>query len=212
MPITVLGDMILPNSLLSSTVTGRIKRVNTRVAHGDTGYMSINAVSAQSLREYEVDTVPMRQKGWLTLATFFEVTHGGAFGFLIEDPADCVASFCGITPMPAVGAQPAYYQLHQSYWEAKSGRYLTRPVTRPQANSFQLLNGDGTPFTGTHTLDVTTGRVTASTDPSTLRWSGRFYVPVHFADDELNWELVSPGAYDQRFVKGVSVTLKEIRE
>lgn len=212
MPITVLADMILPNSLLSSTVSGRVKRTNTRVAHGDTGYMSINAVSAQALREYEVDTVPMRLEGWQLLQSFHEITFGGAYGFLIEDPADCVAKLSSIALMPAIGAAPAYYQLQRRYTDPRSGRHWERPVTRPQANSFQLFNADGTPFAGSHTLDVTTGRITASVDPSTLKWSGRFHIPVHFQEDELNWELVAPGAYDQRFVAGRGVILQEIRE
>lgn len=212
MPITVLADMILPNGLISSSVSGKIRRTNTRVAHGDTGFMSINAVSAQALREYEVDTVPMRLEGWQTLQSFHEITFGGAYGFLVEDPADCVAKLSSIALMPAVGAAPAYYQLQRRYIEPRSGRYWDRPVTRPQATSFQLFNADGSVFTGAYSLDSATGRITASADPATLKWSGRFYIPVHFQDDDLNWELVAPGGFDQRFVAGRGVILKEVRE
>jgi uncharacterized protein (TIGR02217 family) len=212
MPITVLADMILPNALISGELTGAIRRTNTRIAHGDTGYLSINAVSAQALREYTVNTVPMRLEGWQILQSFHEITFGGAYGFLIEDPADCVAKLSSIALMPAVGTTPAYYQLQRRYVEPKSGRYWDRPVTRPQATSFQLFNADGSVFTGTHSLDPDTGRITASSDPSTLKWSGRFYVPVHFQQNDLNWKLVAPGGYDQRFVAGDGVVLQEIRE
>lgn len=212
MPITVLADMILPNTLISSVARGKVKRTNTRIAHGDTGFMSINAVSSQGLREYEVDTVPLRLEGWQTLQAFHEVTFGGAYGFLIEDPSDCVANHSSIALMPAVGASPAYHQLQRRYIEPKSGRYWDRPVTRPQLTSFSLFNADGSVFTGSYALDVATGRITASSDPATLKWSGRFYVPVHFQTDDLDWDLVVPGGYEQRFVASRSVVLQEIRE
>lgn len=45
-----------------------------------------------------------------------------------------------------------------------------------------------------------------------LTWTGTFYVPVQFADDDMDWDLVKPGALDDRLVSGMSVTLIEIRE
>lgn len=212
MPITVLADMILPNTIISSVTRGKIKRANARVALGDTGFMSVNAASAQGLREYEIDTVPMRLEGFQTLQAFHEVTFGGAYGFLIEDPSDCVATRSSIALMPAVGSEPAYYQLQRRYIDPKSGRYWDRPVTRPQAASFQLFNADGSVFTGSHSLYDATGRITASVDPATLTWSGRFWVPVHFQDDDLDWDLVAPGGFDQRFVASRGIILQEVRE
>lgn len=213
MPITVLDDMILPNALISSVARGKVKRTNTRVAHGDTGFMSINAASSQGLREYEVDTVPMRLEGFETLQAFHEITFGGVYGFLIEDPSDCVAKMSSIALVPVAGPIPSYYQLQRRYIEPKSGRYWDRPVTRPQASSFQLFNADGSVFTGSYTLDATTGRIAfPGGDPTTLKWSGRFYVPVHFQTDDLDWDLIAPGGYDQRFVASRSVILEEVRE
>ena len=45
-----------------------------------------------------------------------------------------------------------------------------------------------------------------------LTWSGLFYVPVHFMNDSIDWDLVVPGAQDMRFVAGPSVVLEEVRE
>lgn len=212
MPITVLADMILPNNIISAGVRGKIKRTNSRIAHGETGYMTVNAVSAQGLREYELGTVPLPIADWQTLQAFHEITLGGTFGFLLEDPSDAMASFSSIALMPAVGAAPIYYQLQRRYVEPKSGRFADRPITRPHAGSFKLFNANGTPFAGTFTLDAATGRITASAIPSTLTWSGRFYVPVNFQADTLDWDLVIAGGYDQRFLAGPSVVLEEIRE
>jgi len=46
----------------------------------------------------------------------------------------------------------------------------------------------------------------------TLTWSGNFYVPVHFANDDIDWELVAAGQSDIRFLAGPSVVLHEVRE
>jgi len=45
-----------------------------------------------------------------------------------------------------------------------------------------------------------------------LTWSGEFYVPVHFANDELDWEMVRPGDEESRLVAGPSARLMQILE
>jgi len=45
-----------------------------------------------------------------------------------------------------------------------------------------------------------------------LRWAGQFYVPVHFATDDLDWDVVLGGDVDDRLIAGPSVTLMEVRE
>jgi uncharacterized protein (TIGR02217 family) len=49
-------------------------------------------------------------------------------------------------------------------------------------------------------------------DTDTLSWSGAFYVPVQFTEDDLDWDLVLSGPYEGRLVAGPSVTLQEVRE
>ncbi|MGQ2994288.1 MAG: hypothetical protein ACT6R2_18730 [Blastomonas fulva] len=46
----------------------------------------------------------------------------------------------------------------------------------------------------------------------TLSWSGDFYVPVQFASDEMDWDFLLHGEYDDRLIAGPSVPLIEIRE
>lgn len=45
-----------------------------------------------------------------------------------------------------------------------------------------------------------------------LAWSGLFYVPVHFASDDVDWDMVRGGPYDSRLIHGPRVTLSEVRE
>ena len=45
-----------------------------------------------------------------------------------------------------------------------------------------------------------------------LTWSGRLYVPVHFANDVIDWNLVAGGSEEGRFYAGPSVMLEEVYE
>lgn len=45
-----------------------------------------------------------------------------------------------------------------------------------------------------------------------LTWSGSFYVPVHFAGDDIDWSLAAGGPAESRLIVGNSITLQEVRE
>lgn len=46
-----------------------------------------------------------------------------------------------------------------------------------------------------------------------LQWSGSFYVPVHFADDDLDWGMVRPDSLESnRLFIGPNVLLDEVWE
>jgi uncharacterized protein (TIGR02217 family) len=45
-----------------------------------------------------------------------------------------------------------------------------------------------------------------------LTWTGGFWTPVHFANDELDWEIMRSGSADSRIVAGPLVVLNEVRE
>ena len=88
-----------------------------------------------------------------------------------------------------------------------------------------LLNGMSHAISGlsgaVYTLStVTTGKtITAAGSgykypqaSETLTWTGGFYVPVHFVNDMIDWDLVLSGPYDGRLMAGPSVLLQEVRE
>lgn len=209
MPIQVFSDVFLPNSVISAGVRGKNMRQNTRT-QTQGGFESINVNWTKTLRQYEIGTVPMRIEQWRDIETLQEITEGGAFGFLLEDPKD--NTVIGGLVGPAADGSP--YQLYKRSTDARSGRYKDRAITRPKATGFGLQNSNGTAYVGSYTLDAATGKLTIPGAPaaSALRWSGKFYVPVHFQDDFIDWDLVAPGAVDQRFLAGPSVVLIEVRE
>jgi hypothetical protein len=62
---------------------------------------------------------------------------------------------------------------------------------------------------------ITSGAAAAHKYPQpdeALTWSGSYYIPVQFRDDDLEWELVTGGARDARMVTGPSFYLDEVRE
>lgn len=86
------------------------------------------------------------------------------------------------------------------------------------AHTITAITGGGL---NVYTLSVnTTGRSITSAGEArkypqpdeALSWSGEFYVPVHFRDDNLEWELAVAGRSDARMVTIPSCFLDEIRE
>ena len=210
MSIVVLSDVIAPNRLWSTRVRGKQIRRNQRV-QVQSGEMQINVGWSRTLRQYEIGSIPLSVEQWQTLEGLHEVTEGGAYGFLLEDPKDSrVTDATGKATLIDAGAHT--YQLVQRKTAAGSVRTHDRVITRPRAASF-VLKISGTP-TLTFTLNDETGVVTIPAGPAaaSVTWSGTFYVPVHFEDDSIDWDLVRSGPADSRLMAGPSVLLTEIRE
>lgn len=209
MSIPVLGAVVLPNSVIEAGVRGRQIRRNTRVATVN-GAESINVVWSQTLREFELGIAPMRREAWQQIETLHEITDGGARGFLMEDPKDAQ-----VTNGVLVSLGSNKYQLYKRYTEAASGLTKDRKITRPRSVGFVFRNAGGLIPTSAYVLDTTKGVVTLLQTVSldALQWSGRFYVPVHFQSDSIDWTLVVSGIDpDSRFLAGPSVVLQEVRE
>lgn len=80
-------------------------------------------------------------------------------------------------------------------------------------DSVDLINFKMTLTTNTAGLNATGGTAYKYPQASeALTWSGSFYVPVHFLDDSIEWEILRPGTSTQRIISGVNIVLQEIRE
>lgn len=309
MSITVFNDVILPNSVLAAGVRGKNQRRNTRTMAAN-GQGKINIDWSRTLRQYELGIVPMQVSAWQAIEGLHEVTEGGAYGFLMQDPKDSAVSategllypFNGgaLLGTNGLGYGVPSYKLHKRYTSAGSARTKDRAITRPRATpvvrrggvtvthgagagniainydtgtvtfvadssssvtaftagattqitltaalagvsvgerlyisgivgtSAAVLNGQSHPITAitggglnVYTLSVVTTGLTRTSggtgfaypqSTETLSWDGSFYVPVHFANDDIDWELVVAGPADSRFLAGPSVVLNEVRE
>jgi uncharacterized protein (TIGR02217 family) len=208
MTITIFADVILKNQWVEGGIKGRSVRKNQRVTSAS-GIEAINIVQDKTRREYDIGIAPLRRATWQQLEALFEVTEGGAYGFLLQDPKDSTAAITeGVVAGPITGS-PGWFQMFKRYTEPVSGRYKDRKITRPYGPLQVLVSG----VSHTYTVDTTNGRINVAgvTDPSTITWSGSFYVPVHFLNDQIDWELVVWGQDpDGRFATGPMVTLEEI--
>jgi len=208
MSLTVYADVILPGRILSAGARGKQLRKNSRTS-AQSGVQKINVDWSRTLRQYEFGFVPLSVAEWQTVEGLHEVTEGGAYGFLLSDPKD---NTCLLTDGLATLVGGTIYQLAKRYVAVGSSRYKDRNITRPLAAGFAIYTS-GTPIV-TYTLDSTTGRITIPSAPSaaTLTWSGTFYIPVHFENDSIDWELVRSGPASTRLMAGPQVVLTEVRE
>lgn len=210
MAIIVLPDVLLPNSVLAAGVRGKNMRQNSRVPT-DGGFESVNIVWTQTLRQYELGIAPMRAAQWQAIEAIHEITEGGAYGFLMEDPKDRAVSNGVAIDAAAAGT----YQLYKRYTDAGSGRTKDRKITRPRAAGFAVSVSGSLLLPAAYSLDEHTGILTIPAAPlaANIAWAGIFYVPVHFLDDSIDWELVAAGPdLDGRFLSGPSLVLQEVRE
>jgi uncharacterized protein (TIGR02217 family) len=308
MPIEVLTDIVLPENVIRAGIAGKNMRNNTRSISGS-GFASVNVNWSRTLRQFELGIKPMGIEEWHEIEALHEVTEGGAYGFLIQDPKDStvdaadgflIAQQDGLE-IGTIGAGygvPAY-RLRKKYTAMGGTRFNFRPITRPKlaitvrrnnsdvtigtaagnasvnydtgtvtfvpdatqaiqtittgsttvlefaddtgmvaamatsgrvyitgvsGTAATALNGKShlvlsklentiTIQTNTATLAATGGTAAKYPQPNdALRWAGQFYVPVHFANDEIDWDLMLGGIEEGRIVAGQSVVLQEIRE
>lgn len=209
MAIVVYSNLFLSELVIASGVRGKQMRRNSRVMV-DSGEQSINVVWTQTLRQFEIGFIPMTRAAWQAIETLYEITEGGAYGFLMADPKDHRVDL-GV--MYAITSTT--FQLYKRYLDVPSGRYVDRKVTRPDASSFAPTLSGIAMSGGSYSLNADTGVVTIPSAPtaSLLGWSGLTYVPVHFMDDSIDWQMVKPGSNpDSRYIGGPSLTLEEIKE
>lgn len=307
MSLTVFPDVVLSANIIAAGIRGKNLRSNIRVTT-TSGEMQINVLWARTLRQYELGVVPLSPEQWAQIEALHEVTEGGAYGFLMQDPKDKLTAagegflqaFSGGLLLGSVGfgyGVPTY-RLAKRYTVTGTSRYKDRLITRPKdtplvfKNGVALANGSGA---GQFTINASTGVVTINEDASaymasatlgatttidfgtgsfaglfftggrvwlqgvvgtasavlankshevlsvsgntmvintsttgmtltnalgmrypqptdTLTWRGEFYVPVHFMEDEIDWDLARPGDMEDRLIAGPSVVLQEIRE
>lgn len=210
MTITVFNDVILPNSVVAAGIRGKQIRNNTRTEAAN-GEVMVNINWSRTLRQYEIGFIPMPLDTWRTIEGLHEVTEGGAYGFLLQDPKDHTAGAAG---MALAASTDTTFQLCKNYLATGSIRSKTRTITRPCASGFALSVNGATLGSGSYSLNTDTGVITIASKPAanTIGWTGNFYVPVHFMDDAIDWDLVKAGTDEGRLMAGPNVILMEVRE
>jgi uncharacterized protein (TIGR02217 family) len=213
--IVILTDIVAPNSLFEAGVGGRNTRRNVR-GENTGGIINANAIWSNTKRSFTWGTVPHTIAVWQTLEGLFEVTWAGVYGFLLQDPKD--PSLDHTAGKATLISAPAHtYQLVKRWTAIGSSPAATydRKIKYLRASGFELkIAGVTKTLTADYTFDPLTGVVTIPADPAAgdVSWSGVPYVPVHFRDNEIEWELVVAGPETSRRVRGPRVVLDEVKQ
>jgi uncharacterized protein (TIGR02217 family) len=182
--VAVYSDVILPASVVASGIRGQQMRKNQRVST-QSGYMQANVQWSRTLRKFTLGVLPMTVPNWRAIEGLFEVTEGGAYGFLMQDPKDQdVAAgeglLQGYTSATAalVGTAGTGYgvpslRLLKRYTSVGSSRTKDRRISRPKA---QAITRNGAAVNvgasaGDISIDSTTGTITFVPDVSQLAFS-----------------------------------------
>lgn len=171
MSITVLTDVILPESVIAAGVRGKNMRNNTRAMSGS-GDATIVINWQRTLRQFELGIVPMPVSAWSQIEALHEITAGGALGFLMKDPkGSSVGSGAGVlSPLTAAGASVGTvglgygvptYQLMQRLSVVGSVSTADRRITRPSSSAILRAGAAVSP-----TVNTSTGVVTFTADAS----------------------------------------------
>lgn len=174
---TIYNDVILPESVMLAGIRGRSVRMNQR-AENQAGFTTTNIIWTQSLRRFEVGIGPMLAADWEALEGLFEVTEGGAYGFLMYDPKDRTVStgaglLRGYTTVDVgtigLGYGVPSYRLYKRYTSVGSTRTKDRRISRPKS-TIAVTRG-GSPVTvgvsaGNIAINYDTGTVTFVADSS----------------------------------------------
>jgi uncharacterized protein (TIGR02217 family) len=83
---------------------------------------------------------------------------------------------------------------------------LSHAITANGATSLTI----STTTTGLTATSGTALRYPQASD--TMTWTGDFYVPVHFEQDFIDWEISRSGSAETRLTSGPNVTIVEVRE
>ncbi|HWT21695.1 MAG TPA: hypothetical protein VN280_22565 [Variovorax sp.] len=150
MSITVLSDVIIPQSVVMAGIVGRITRKNDRSVNQG-GYATANVVRDVSMHEYTMGVKPMLLAAWEAIRGIYEVTDAGAYGMLLEDPVDAVVTAAQgaligyMTGMQSgvsgFGNGTPNYSLQKVYTAFGSTRKRARDITRPMGAPAILRGG-----------------------------------------------------------------------
>jgi hypothetical protein len=93
MTITVYPDVVLDECIfLAGGAAGTSTRQNDRTSNQG-GFVTANAIRDVTLRTWALGVKPMPVPDWMEIEGVYEITDGGAFGFLILDPKDQFIDF-----------------------------------------------------------------------------------------------------------------------
>lgn len=172
----------------------------------------VNREWTYPLHRYQVAQAIKTNDDFELVRAFFYVVAGAYDGFRFKDWSDFEATLTNSRIVQTDGS-PTLWQLARVY--TVGAREFIRPIYKPCASPAPQVyrTRSGATTLATASVDTTTGIATISGHVSgdTYRWVGEFDVPVAFADDLMQHEIVDLGASNEYLMHWQSVELEELR-
>lgn len=187
---------------------------STSTAKSSSGRRAANRNWSAPLHRYNVGHAVKTNDDFETVRAFFYVVSGAYDGFRFKDWSDFECTRDNSALRLVSGTT---WQLQRKYTVGSRTylRDIQKPCTTPAPVVWRLRSGvwstvtlAGSPFP----LDYTNGRVgiTGHQAGDTYAWVGEFDVPVAFAADEMEAEIVDAGA-GEYLVQWPQIVVEEIR-
>ena len=163
------------------------------------------------LHRYNVAHAIKTNADFEAIRAFFYTVSGSYDGFRFKDWADFTATRTNSRLVVAAGS-PTEWQLNRVY--AVGSREFLRPIAKPCATPSPVVyrTRGGSTTVASATVDTTTGLATivGHVLGDTYTWAGEFDVPVAFADDAMQAEIVDHGPEDY-LIRWDSIVVEELR-
>lgn len=187
---------------------------STTVARVRSGRRSTNKNWSAPLHRYNVSHAVKSNDDFETVRAFFYVVAGAFDGFRFKDWSDYEATRDN-SALEFVGGDE--WQLQRKYTVGSRTylRDISKPCASPAPVIWRLRSGVSsvvTPLGSPTSFDYTTGRVSIwdHFPGDTYTWVGEFDVPVAFAADEMESEIVDTGD-GEYLVRWPQIVLEEVR-
>jgi uncharacterized protein (TIGR02217 family) len=171
----------------------------THIQDGRSGHEVRNAEWQDSLRRFDCGPSVKTLTEQAVVENWHMACNGAAIGFLLRDLKDYQATHVATMYTGGSSRQgvmtclnpgtDTLFRLELAY----SNGYRThrRRITRPQAGTVVLYDGDGFVIGNGYELDTTTGLVEFDNEQTVApTWDGNFYVPVRFESDDNPFDII----------------------
>jgi len=176
----------------------------------DSGRRSVDRRWSFPLHRYNVAHCVKNNADFEVVRAFFYNVSGSFDGFRFKDFADFQSTQSNSSLVYLTGST---WQLYRDY--TVGSRTFKRKIQKPCASPAPVIRRlrSGVWSTASATVDTTSGIATIASHATgdTYAWEGEFDVPVAFADDAMEAEIVNRNAADGYLVQWPSIVLEEIR-
>jgi uncharacterized protein (TIGR02217 family) len=175
------------------------------------GHRSVNRDYQMPLHRYQVAQAVKSNADFELVRAFFYNVYGAFDGFRFKDWSDFEATQAN-SRLTVQDGSPTEWQLQRAY--TVGARTFLRDITKPCASPAPVVyrTRAAVVSVASAVVSTTTGLASISghVDGDTYTWVGEFDVPVAFADDMMEHEIVDDGG-DDYLMRWPSIVLEEIR-